>query len=162
MNEIISEQPILTFINSLITYLNGKFSSESKLSANKRPSGHLAFSNDLIKNATKSFFVVKCISHSIKDETFNSPATLNVYIQIDVYAQKGSYNNAIYLAEPMSIILQQLISNYLNELKYGGSNANIRLMRQMSSSPAFPFEDGAKAFQSSLRYEFTIMNDYLI
>lgn len=156
----ITNDTVLAFVTDIISFLNAKFSADSKIPSTKKPTGNLAFNTSLVKNATKPFYVVQCISNAPRDETFNEIKTLDIYLQIDIYALKGSYNSVSYLAEPMSIILQNVVSNYMSDLKFGNINKNICLMREVASSPAMPFEDGSKAYQSSLRYQFSVMRDY--
>lgn len=151
---------IMYFMNDLIAYLDNKFATDNRFSATKKLTGNLAFSQEMIKSATKSFYVLRCINNSPKDETFVGVETLNVYIQIDIYALKGNFGGTQYLAEPIAVALQDVVSAYMNDLKFGDYNKNICLMRETTASPAFPFEDGVKAYQSSLRYQFTIMQDY--
>jgi len=155
-----SKQPTKLFIDDIVAYIDEMFAKDTRLTASKKIKGKLAFSTDHIKDATKSFYVVHCMSKAPKDETFVAVKTLRVYVQIDIYALKGVFGGEQYLAEPMSIVLQDVISEYMHNLKFNGSNKNIGLMREVTSSPALPFEDGTKAYQSSLRYEFTIQKDY--
>lgn len=151
---------IMYFMNDLIAFLDEKFAKDNRFSASKKLVGALAFNKDSIKNATKSFYVLRVLTNRPKDETFTSITTLNVNIQIDIYALKGNLGGTQYLAEPMAVALQDVVSAYMQDLKFGDYNQNICLMRETAASPALPFEDGVKAYQSSLRYQFTIMQDY--
>lgn len=151
---------IMYFINDLIAFLNEKFANDQRLSATKKLTGSIAFNEQFIKDTNKSFYVIRCLNNSPKDETFTDIKTLSIDIQIDIFAMKGNFGGLQYLAEPMSIVLQDVVSTYMQDLKFGDYNENICLMREVTSSPAIPFEDGVKAYQSSLRYKFTIMKDY--
>ena len=151
---------IMYFTNDLIAFLDERFANDNRLSATKKLVGALAFNKNSIKDATKSFYIVRCLNNSPKDETFTSVETLDIHIQVDIFALKGNFGGAQYLAEPMAIVLQDVVSAYMQDLKFGDYNKNICLMREVTSSPAIPFEDGMKAYQSSLRYKFTIMRDY--
>lgn len=155
-----NKNTIMMFVDDIIQYIDAKFSSDSRISATKKPTGNLAFSKTLIENQNKSFYVVQVLSNNVGDETFNNVVSLTVSLQIDVFALKGSFDKVQYLAEPMSIVLQDVISNYMSDLKFGNSNENILLMREITASPALPFEDGDRAYTSSLRYEFSITKDY--
>lgn len=155
-----SNKVLISFIDDLISYLDGKFLADNDIDATQKPTGKSAFNTNLIRSATKSFYVVRCLTDAPRDETFVKVATLELNIQIDIYALKGKYAQKQYLAEPMSMILQNVVSNYMLELKYDGSNKNICLLREVTASPALPFEDGSKAYQSSLRYNIVIMRDY--
>lgn len=157
---MVNNLTISLFIEDLVAYLNNKFAMDSRISNAKKPVGALAFNRKMIEDATKPFFVIQSLSNSPKDETFLRVETITASIQIDVFALKGYFGGKVYLAEPMSIVLQDVISNYMEELKFGDANDNIRLMREITSSPAMPFDDGMRAYSASLRYEFTIMKDY--
>lgn len=151
---------LISFIDDLISYIDGKFLADENIEATQKPRGKSAFNTNLIRSATKPFYVVRCLSDAPQDETFVKVATLELNIQIDIYALKGLYNKEEYLAEPMSMILQNVVSNYMLDLKYSGENKNICLLREITASPALPFEDGSKAYQSSLRYNIVVMRDY--
>lgn len=151
---------IQLFMQDLIKYIDDRFAKDERISSSKKLNGCLAFNDRLIENATKSFYVVQCLSNSTKDETFNSSLTKQISIQIDIFAIKGTFNKVQYLAEPMSIVLQDVVSQYMTDLKFGNYNNNICLMREITASPALSYRDGSKAYTASLRYDFTIMTDY--
>lgn len=155
-----TKNTIMLFVDDIIRFIDAKFASDSRFTVTKKPTGNLAFSKSLIDGATKSSYVVQVLSNNVGDETFNDVVTLSVALQIDIFALKGAFDKTQYLAQPMSIVLQDVISNYMQDLKYNHSNENIRLMREITASPALPFEDGDRAYVSSLRYEFSIMKDY--
>ena len=157
---MITTNTLITFINDLISFLDARFLADPKIPADEKPTGKSAFNTNLIRSATKTFYVVRCISDAPRDETFLDVETLELYVQIDIYALKGHYDNEAYLAEPLSMILQNAVSNYMHDYKFNNLNKNVCLMREVSASPALPFEDGSKAYQSSLRYQFVIMRNY--
>ena len=114
------------------------------------------FMQDLIKYIDDRF---------AKDERISSSKKLNGCLAfndrlIDIFAIKGTFNKVQYLAEPMSIVLQDVVSQYMTDLKFGNYNNNICLMREITASPALSYRDGSKACTASLRYDFTIMTDY--
>lgn len=150
-----------TFIQDLINYLDNEFANDTRIPKSKTLQGHLAFTKNLIQDTKKSFFVVNCLNNSPKTETFNSVKTIQLNIQIDVFALAGTFDGKQYLAEPMSIMLQNVVSEYMEKLKFGDVNENIILMREITSSPAIPYENGDRAYFSSLRYQFEIMRDYV-
>ena len=123
--------------------------------------GHLAFEPNLVKNAQKSFFVVQILNNAPEHETFTKPVSINISLQIDIYALRGVFDGTQYPANRMSIVLQEAVSDYMNTLKFEQLNDNILIMREVTASPAMPFEDGAKAYSASIRYEFTISRDYV-
>ena len=153
---------IYTFVNDIISYLDRKFAADNRFASAKKPTGKIAFDKSLIEKNAKSFYVVQIMPTNPRDESFNNVLTLTVPLQIDAFALKGTVGGSQYTAEQMSIVLQEIISNYMLELKYNREkeNKNICLMREVTASPALPFEDGARAYQASLRYEFVIMKDY--
>lgn len=155
---MITNNTLITFINDLIDFLDAKFAADPKIESEIK--GKSAFNTNLIREATQTFYVVRCISNSPRDETFVGVETLDLTLQIDIYALKGKYDNVSYLAEPLSMVLQNVVSNYMYELKYSGENPNICLMREITSSPSLPFENGSKAYQASLRYQIVIMRNY--
>ena len=156
MNSIVT----MSFISDLVNYINNKFEADDRLPSSRKPFGYSAFERKIIKDTNKPYYVVQVIDNSPRDETFIDVSTLNVGVQIDVYALKGTFDKNEYFADVMASIYQDLISGYMTELKYSGQNKNIRLMRKVSGTPSFPFEDGAKAYYATLRYDFTIMNKY--
>lgn len=149
------------FINDLITFLDGKFSNDDRIPKSKKLQGQLAFTKKMIQETTKSFYVVSCLNNSPESETFNGVTTLRVNIQIDAFALAGTFDNKQYLPDRMAMMLQETISGYMEDLKFGDENKNIILMREITSSPSLPFENGDRAYFSSLRYQFTIMRDYV-
>lgn len=155
---MITNNTLITFIDDLIDFLDSKFEADPKIEGAIK--GKSAFNTNLIREATQTFYVVRCISNAPRDETFVDVATLDLSVQIDIYALKGTYDGVEYLAEPMSMVLQNVVSNYMYELKYNNINPNICLMREITSSPSLPFENGSKAYQASLRYQFAIMRNY--
>ena len=147
-------------IDDLIQYLNDQFESDARLPTSKKPMGYSAYNQEKIKDRTKTYFVVQCLDNMPKDETFIKVETLRMGIQIDIFALKGEFDGKQYLAQEMAMILQDLVSAYMEELKYGGANQNIRLMRKIVGTPSMPFEQGTKAYYSSLRYDLTITSNY--
>lgn len=153
---------IHSFIKDLIDYIDERFASDNRFNSAKKPTGKLAFDKSLIDKSAKSFYVVQIMPTYPRDETFNNVVTLTIPVQIDIFAVKGIVKGVQYTAEDMSIVLQEIVSKYLLDLKYNREteNKNICLMREITASPALPFEDGARAYQASLRYEFVVMKDY--
>lgn len=153
---------IYSFVNDVIGYIDKRFEQDTRFAANRKPVGKLAFDKALIDKTLKTFYVVQVMPTNPRDETFNDVITLSVPLQIDIFAVKGTVGGNQYNAEQMSIVLQEIVSDYMKELKYNRTkiNDNICLMREITASPALPYEDGARAYQASLRYEFVIMQDY--
>lgn len=149
------------FVQDLINYIDDCFANDSRVPKTKAPQGQLAFTKNLIQETKKSFYVVNCLGNSPKNETLNATKTLQLNVQIDVFSLAGTFGGKQYLPEGMSIVLQNAISDYMEELKFGDYNENIILMREVTSSPAMPYDNGDRAYFSSLRYQIEIMRDYV-
>lgn len=152
---------IRVFMQDIINYIDDKFTNDTRLASAKKPMGSLAFQEDFVQKTTKHFYVVQCLSNAPKDETFVDISTISISLEISVFALKGNFDGNLCSAEVMSINLQDAISDYMAQLKFNNANENICLMREITSSPAIPYEDGKRAYFSTLRYEFSIAKDYV-
>lgn len=147
----------IEFMNYIISYINRKFTEDSTVPQNKKVEGHLAYDSGLIKSSAKSFYVVQCLDKQPSTETLVDTPLYDISLQISIFSVKGTIGGQVYLPQQMSIKLSDMVSGYMEELKRNLEETNICLMREVGSSPALPFEDGARAYISTLRYTFTIM-----
>lgn len=141
-----------TFVDSVIKYLDDKFSANTTLS--KKPLGHYAYEKDLVPTAVTPFYTVQLMDNSTASETFLAEATANYPLQINLYGVRMKVDKKDTDAQSVAYILADMCKAYMDEFKY--SQRNIVQMRRTSCTPAMPYEDGSKAYYSAMRFNIIL------
>lgn len=135
------------FIDDIITFLNGKYASETILS--KKPTGRREYGDT--PTSTTPFFTVQTLDYSSADEDFSNETIISAPIQINVYGVEMNINSIKQNAQVACEQLAELCIEYMEQ--YKNFNTQLRSMRRASVSPIMPYDFSKKTYFCALRYD---------